>query len=236
MPNHSMQDFRVKRTAVSSIKGSKIHWGSFLPTIITVLGVGAWIAGEAFYMGYWSAAGIPAITSMSLQQTAFAGFAAAYYNWAWLPLVIGLCALYFAILAVDFKSRGTLKIQWLTKLKNWWSENIEIDKKLGKLVSSLLIAAILFFILILAPLTVWVVKAMGQGKEAFQRQACSIRAAKTLPSAVTLADGTTIGGKVLDRSEKALVFLNRTTIYVITVDGEKNKLLDSTDIQHVKCL
>lgn len=235
MPNHSMRGFRVKSSADSSIKIHKIHWSSFLPIIITVLGVGAWIAGEAFYMGYWSAAGIPAITSMSLQQTAFAGFAAAYYNWAWLPLAIGLCALYLAILAVDFKSRGPLKIKWLIKLKQWWNENIEIDKRLGKLVSSLLIAAILFFILILAPLTIWVVKAIGDGKDLFQKQACAIRVAKTLPSVIKLADGTTISGKVLDRSEKAIVFLSRTMIYVITINGEKNNLLDSTDLQHVKC-
>ena len=235
MPNHSMQGFRVKRSVASSIRISKIHWGSFLPIIITVLGVGAWIAGEAFYTGYWSAAGIPAINSMSLQQTAFAGFAAAYYNWAWLPLAIGVYAFYLGILAISFKSRGALKIQWLIRLKNWWSKNIEIDERLGRWVSSLIISAILFFILILAPLTLWVVKAMEDGKAAFLKRACAVKVAKTLPSMIKLADGATISGKVLDRSENAIVLLSRTMIYVIAINGEKNNLLDSTDLQYMKC-
>ncbi|GGI55159.1 hypothetical protein GCM10011430_23330 [Oxalicibacterium solurbis] len=200
------------------------------------MGIGAWIAGEAFYTGYWNAAGVRPIVSMSLQQTAFAGFAAAYYNWAWLPVVLGIFSLYIAVLSFGFKNKSPLKILWIIKSKKWWDENVEIDKTLSKLFKSLLVAAILFFILILTPLTLWVIKAMEDGKNVFYKQACAVKAAKTLPSKIMLDDGTAIGGRILARSEHLIVFLTDTSIDVIAIDGEKSRLLDSTHVSLTKCL
>jgi len=235
MPNTSFSDFAVKRSVNRVKRPAKFHWNSALPILISILGIGAWIAGEAFYAGYWNAVGIPPIASRTLQQTAFAGFAAAYYNWTWIPIALGLFAFYIAVLAIDFKNRDPLKVLWIIRSKKWWDENIEIDRTLGKLFSALLISAILFFILILAPLTLWIVNAMEEGKRVFHRQACEISAAKVLPSVIKLDDGTTVAGKILDRSENAIVFLVGRSIEVVAVEGAKSRLLDSTDIKGNTC-
>lgn len=207
-------------------------------SFVTLCGITAWLAGQAYNVGYWSVAGWNGpITRLSLQETAFMGFVGPIFNWLFVGLTaMGISAYMFAL---EFLSKLSLnKVstppRFLLKLRDWIQKQGKLDPTIKRLCATMMIAGFGFVFFVVIPIIMWVFAAYADGKTLATDQICRIRKAKSLPTVVNLADGNKLNGRFLERSEKLSVLLDRTSIYVITV-GDRPQLLDTTDVRELKC-
>jgi hypothetical protein len=209
----------------------------YLAFFITILGILAWIAGQAFNYGYWNVAGWDGgpIIAPTLQSVAFLGFIAPFYNWIWGSIFLAVLGAYGFILALRSKRRKQDPHRFVLWARRWIEKNIEIDEEVGKLSGIVILIAIFLFGMLILPLAFWIIGAQHQGEELLKKQICQVRVAKTLPTSIKLADGTMVMGKILSRSDKFTILLDQESIHTITV-GDSPRLLDSNNVLEIKCL
>jgi hypothetical protein len=205
-----------------------------LALLMTILGTQAWIAGEAFNYGYWNAAHWPgSAIQVPLQNMAFTGFVGPFYNWLAGGIFLFCLGPYIALMAIQSKNLRVKPAQWAVPILDWWRRRFTFDEATGKLAAVVtMLAVALFGVIIL--MSLWIVGALQQGANLFKTQVCQLRAAEALPTTIQLGDGSKISGRVLDRSDKVIVIMDREAIHVLAV-GEKSQLLDSTRVADVKC-
>lgn len=206
---------------------------------MTLTGIVAWVAGEAYTLGYWEAAHYPrGIGELSLQSLALRGFYGAYKCWTLGVLVLAGYGVLGLIPAIRVKRTTPRKQGWLTRsvqrCRQWLAARFEFDAPYAVTGVLLLGTAIFYYGVIISPALVWVVGAYQQGRGLLEKQACQARAGAT-PTSINLADGTPLHGHVIERSDKLIALLTKDSV-VMVADGEKGgRVAESTSLASVKC-
>lgn len=206
---------------------------------MTLTGIVAWVAGEAYMLGYWGAAHYPRnLTAMSLQSLALLGFYGAYRCWMWGIGAAVLCGALIVLTAIRRKNKAKREPSGLrriaTRIRNWWSENFELDRTSAVPGVLLLGTAFCYYAILISPAVLWIVGSHYQGRSLFETQACQVRAGAA-PTSITLADGSTLKGHVIERSEKLIALLTKDAV-VMVADGEKGgRVVESTLLASLPC-
>lgn len=204
----------------------------YIASAIAILGIFAWISGHAFRIGYWGEAGFPdPPTSLSLQETAFFGFAAAIENWQWgvgTLIMTGLIFMLTSILIGYIQSKtNSYKTEDNKRLY------IRPDREfitIGALLTAT--GSLLFSLVIINAL--WINGALRQGHKTFQKEICHVKSNQARLTKVELDDGKQLTGAILARTEKFLFILDKASIKTISIN-KKKILIDSTDLPKVSC-
>ncbi|MGC8210969.1 hypothetical protein [Ralstonia solanacearum] len=205
---------------------------------VAFLGIQAWVAGEVFMMGYWSAAHYPrGIAPLSAQSTALLGFCGAYRCWIWAALAIGAYGVLGFLFAVRRKGANG-KPSWLKRsqhrAKMWAADKFELDAFSAIPGVVLFAAAVFYYGALISPAALWVGGANYEGKRLFEKQACQTRAGAT-PTSIALADGSTLKGNIIERSDKLKALLTADAV-VMVADGERGaRIVESTSLGNIKC-
>ena len=207
--------------------------------LMTLTGIVAWVAGEAYTLGYWEAAHYPrGIAELSLQSLALRGFYGAYKCWTLGVLVVAGYGVLGLIPAVRVKRAAPRKQGWLTRAaqrcRHWLVARFEFDAPYAVTGGLLLGTAIFYYGVIISPALVWVFGAYQQGRELLEKQACQTRAgaARTI---LGLADGSVLKGNVIERSDKLKAVLTADAV-VMVADGDKGaRVVESTSLADIKC-
>ncbi|OCS43881.1 hypothetical protein [Ralstonia pickettii] len=206
--------------------------------LMTLTGVVAWVAGEAYMLGYWGAAHYPRnLSAMSLQSLALLGFYGAYRCWLW---GIGAAALSGALIVLTAvrKKKAKREPNWLRRIaisiRRWWTENFEVDGSSAVPGVLLLGTAFCYYAILISPAVLWIFGAYHQGQQLLEKQACQTRAGTALTS-MTLADGSMLWGNVIERSDKLIALLTKDAL-VMVADGDKGaRLVESTSLANIEC-
>lgn len=208
-----------------------VKWFAF---VVTLLGIQAWIAGEAYYSGYWSVLGLDGpFSPLSLQRTAFIGFLGVFTNWEVAAIVIGAMGLYVVFLAVGWEgeyNRG--RPRWIIKIRGWLRK-FTFDKSTGIFGGAIILMGVAFLCIALV-LGLWMAAAYSAGANSIQTQICEMRKGKSVMTTAKLFDGTVISGLLMDRSDKFTAIMDAKSVQVLTV-GDKQQLLYTIQIPKVKC-
>lgn len=210
-----------------------------LALFMTLTGIVAWVAGEAYMLGYWGAAHYPRnLSAMSLQSLALLGFYGAYRCWMWGIGAAVLCGALIVLTAIRRKNKAKREPNWLrrmaTRIRNWWSENFELDRTSAVPGVLLLGTAFCYYAILISPAVLWIVGSHYQGQSLFETQACQVRAGAA-PTSITLADGSTLKGHVIERNDKLIALLTKDAV-VMVADGEKGgRIVESTSLASIKC-
>lgn len=206
---------------------------------MTLTGIVAWVAGEAYMLGYWGAAHYPrGLSSMSLQSLALLGFYGAYRCWMWGIGAMALSGLLALVTSIRRKNAAHRKPGWArrtaNKLSAWWHENFELDSSSAMPGVLLLGTAFSYYAVLISPAVLWIVGSNYQGKALLETQACQTRAGAAATS-IVLADGSTLKGNVIERSDKLKAVLTADAVVMVT-DGEKGaRVVESTSLANIKC-
>lgn len=206
---------------------------------VAFLGIQAWMAGEVFMMGYWNAAHYPrGITSLSAQSMALLGFCGAYRCWIWAALAIAANGALWFLTSVRRKrveppEPGRVRL-WLRRAKDWFATRFELDGASAAPGVVLFSSAVFYYGVLISPAALWVWGANYEGEQLFRTQACQVRAGAT-PTSINLADGTTLHGHVIERSDKLTALLTKEAV-VMMADGEKGaRVIESTSLATLSC-
>lgn len=205
---------------------------------VAFLGIQAWVAGEVFMMGYWNAAHYPrGIAPLSAQSMALLGFCGAYRCWIWAALAIGAYGALGFLFAVRRKGADG-KSGWLRRFqhraKAWAADRFELDAFSAIPGVVLFAAAVFYYGALISPAALWVGGANYEGKRLFEKQACQTRAGTT-PTSISLVDGSTLKGNVIERSDKLIALLTKDAV-VMVADGEKGaRIVESTSLTSIQC-
>lgn len=235
MNNISKTSLRKNRTQQPiSIAKNPIDFVKWLAFFVTLLGIQAWIAGEAYYEGYWGLLGLDGpFSSTSLQRTAFVGFLGVFTNWQIVSAVIAATGCYVVFLAIGREKAPNYEPPlWIVKIKAWL-KRFTFDKSTGMFGSVLLLIAILVFLTVFL-LGIWIVSAHSAGANRIKTQICEMREGKALITTAKLTDGTMVSGLLLDRSDKFTTIMDVKLIHVLST-GDKQQILYSTQMPKVKC-
>jgi len=206
---------------------------------MTLTGIAAWIAGEAYMLGYWEAAHYPrGISALSLQSLALRGFYGAYKCWAWAVLALMGYGVLGLVPAIRLKRSAPRKQGWLTlvaqRCRDWVTARFEFDPPYAVTGVLLLGTAIFYYGVVISPALVWIFGAYHQGRELLEKQACQTRAGAAATS-ITLVDGSSLKGNVIERSDKLTALLTKDAV-VMVGDGEKGaRVVESTSLASIKC-
>ncbi len=206
---------------------------------MTLTGIVAWVAGEAYMLGYWGAAHYPRnLSAMSLQSLALLGFYGAYRCWMWGIGAAVLCGALIVLTAIRRKNRAKREPNWLRRMansiRNWWSANFELDRTSAVPGVLLLGTAFCYYAILISPAVLWILGSHYQGQSLFETQACQVRSGAA-PTSITLADGSTLKGHVIERNEKLIALLTKDAVVMVT-DGEKGaRVIESTSLADIKC-
>ena len=207
--------------------------------LMTLTGIVAWVAGEAYTLGYWEAAHYPrGIAALSLQSLALRGFYGAYKCWTLGALVIAGYGVLGLIPAIRLKRSTPRNQGWLTRVaqrcRRWLAARFEFDAPYAVTGVLLLGTAIFYYGVIVSPALVWVFGAYQQGRELMEKQACQARAGAT-PTSINLADGTTLHGHVIERSDKLIALLTKDAVVMVTDSEKGGRVVESTSLANIKC-
>ncbi|CAJ0867685.1 hypothetical protein R20233_01435 [Ralstonia sp. LMG 32965] len=207
--------------------------------LMTLTGIVAWVAGEAYTLGYWEAAHYPrGVAELSLQSLALRGFYGAYKCWTLGVLVVAGYGVLGLIPAVRVKRATPRKQGWLTRAaqrcRHWLVARFEFDAPYAVTGVLLLGTAIFYYGVIISPALVWVFGAYQQGRELLEKQACQARAGAT-PTSINLADGTTLHGHVIERSDKLIALLTKDAVVMVTDSEKGGHVVESTSLASISC-
>lgn len=208
--------------------------------LMTLTGIVAWVAGEAYTLGYWEAAHYPrGIAELSLQSLALRGFYGAYKCWTLGALVLAGYGVLGLIPAIRLKRTTPRKQGWLTRTaqrcRHWLTARFEFDAPYAVTGVLLLGTAIFYYGVIISPALVWVFGAYQQGRELLEKQACQTRAGAARTSLV-LADGSVLKGNVIERSDKLMAVLTADAV-VMVADGEEGaRVVEKTSLASIRCV
>lgn len=205
---------------------------------LSLIGIAAWAAGTAYDQGYWSVVGWESpVNRRSLQDVAFVGFVGPIVNWFYACLYFICLGIYIFIL--EFVSAAPVKVgkkppRYFLELQNWIRKRKKFSPEVKKLCAVMFAGGIGFGGLIVLPFVMWVSAAYSDGRSHIKKDICYARSAKTFPTTIRLDGGGSLVGKILARSERISILIDKTFIYVIVI-GEKSQVIDSTEIQSVEC-
>lgn len=207
-----------------------------LPILITLIGIYAWIGGQAYLAGYWNAFGWDGpIVKLSLPETAFFGFSRTLSNWV--GAVAFLLALgVYGLLMELWTSRGVIEQlpRRPSRLESWIRQGKPIDATTKAVFAGSVLAGLFLGAMVLGPLTAWVNSAIAEGKSDAREIVCHTRRTAVLPSTLILSDKSTLTGRFLERSDKLSVVIDRSNIYVVSA-GDNPKILDKTNVGNFVC-
>ncbi|NMV41826.1 hypothetical protein [Ralstonia insidiosa] len=207
--------------------------------MMTLTGIVAWVAGEAYMLGYWGAAHYPRnLSAMSLQSLALLGFYGAYKCWMWGIGAAALCGALIVLTSIRKKNKTEHEPNWprriASSIRTWWSKNFELDRSSAVPGVLLLGTAFCYYAILISPAVLWILGSHYQGKSLFETQACQVRAGAA-PTSITLADGSTLKGNVIERSDKLIALLTKDAV-VMVADGEKGgRAVESTSLTNISC-
>lgn len=190
-------------------------------------------------LGYWGAAHYPRnLSAMSLQSLALLGFYGAYKCWTWGIGAVALSGALIVLTAVRKRNKAQREPGWpqriATSVRTWWSENFELDRSSAVPGVLLLGTAFCYYAILISPAVLWIFGAYHQGQQLLETQACQVRAAAA-PTSITLADGSTLQGHVIERNDKLIALLTKDAV-VMVADGEKGgRIVESTSLANIKC-
>jgi hypothetical protein len=207
-----------------------------LPILITLIGIYAWIGGQAYLLGYWNAFGWDGpIVKLSLPETAFFGFSRTLSNW--LGAVAFLLALgVYGLLMELWTSRGVVEQlpRRPSRVESWIRQGKPIDATAKAVFGGSVLAGLFLGAMVLGPLTVWVNSAIAEGKRDAREVVCHTRKTAVFPSSLILSDKSVLIGRFLERSEKFSVVIDGNYVYVVSA-GENPKILDKTSVGNFAC-
>lgn len=219
----------------SEVKKSPNTLISWLSLGMTTIGTLLWVSGAAFSSGYWNLVewGGPIITN-SIQETMLLGFVGAAEFWFYtFLLMIGLGVL-IIFLSIDLVRPIARLPRWCSAIINWFSTTFRVDLFTLN-IGTLLITWGLVTFFLMAFLFICVHFSVSAGEREMMHKICEVRKGKiTFPTTLALADGTKISGKLLERSDKFGVLLNKEAILMV-IFGEKSQITDSTSLSGFKC-
>lgn len=130
------------------------------------------------------------------------------------------------------------KPSWLRRsqhrAKAWAADKFELDAFSAIPGVVLFAAAVFYYGALISPAALWVGGANYEGKRLFEKQACQTRAGAT-PTSISLVDGSTLKGNVIERSDKLIALLTKDAV-VMVADGEKGgRVVESTSLGDIKC-
>lgn len=198
---------------------------------ITFLGVCAWIAGKAFFSGYWTAVGNGGpLSSSTIQEVAFFGFAAAIRIWFYAIFVIACFGALAWFFGIGLNRKNKKPSDKLIRVRTWFSERFSYDQD-NKYISIFIIwvAAVLYSFVVF-PLAGWVNSASDAGRERFDEIACHRLKGNDFPTGISMSEGGQLQGWVLDRSEKFMMLVDRSFVYTISL-GEKVRVVEKTALK-----
>lgn len=210
------------------------EWFKHIGIISTLLGIMSWILGACFTVGYWEAAGYPGpLIPMSIQMTALNGFISTFKTWQAIPLLIAAISLYWLltciVLYIIVPTKGLDRLAKSDRFKRFVRANAtQVFAGLWAFAASALLA------LIIAPLSYLSSDAVAKGKAFFTSNTCALRAGHQPLTTIKLNDSTNLAGLILDRSEKQLVLMDKTSLYIVNT-GDKNALVATTALPAMTC-
>lgn len=226
-------DNAVSPPKVTQEKTDILKWLLFF---ISSLGILAWIAGAAYQAGYWGVVGLDGpLIPRSLQATALMGFIGSLTSWIYAPMVLLVLSVLILFLGIGLRRKENKNDTqvWLVKTRDWLSGRFSYDQSLGVFGLTGMAFSYGFLILLEIPLVVWSMSAYHQGEKLFKEDACEIRNGIKLGSRIKLAEGNSIEGRILDRSDKFVVISNGWAIYSVALDSQI--LAYSIDIPTIEC-
>ncbi|UZF16718.1 hypothetical protein LH706_06120 [Ralstonia pseudosolanacearum] len=130
------------------------------------------------------------------------------------------------------------KPSWLKRsqhrAKMWAADKFELDAFSAIPGVVLFAAAVFYYGALISPAALWVGGANYEGKRLFEKQACQTRAGAT-PTSIALADGSTLKGNIIERSDKLKALLTADAV-VMVADGERGaRIVESTSLGNIKC-
>lgn len=198
---------------------------------ITFLGVCAWIAGKAFFNGYWAAVGNGGpLSSSSIQEVAFFGFAAAIRIWFYAIFLIVCFGALAWVLGIGLHKKAKKPSDRSVRVRAWLSERFSYDQDNKYLSFFIVWVAAVLYSFVVFPLAGWVVAANEAGRERFDEIACHRLKGNDFPTAISMSEGGQLQGWVLDRSEKFMMLVDRGFVYTISL-GEKVRVVEKTALK-----
>ncbi|AUH52906.1 hypothetical protein CXB49_19990 [Chromobacterium sp. ATCC 53434] len=193
---------------------------------ITLLGIFAWIAGSCYRYGFWSQVGNGGpISSISLQETALYGFISPYKIWLWAVLAISVFSIFIAALGIGIKRKERQPKN--SAIRIWLEKRFSYDKSFFILSMIVFTVACFIYSYLIFPIGLWVVGSYSTGKDNFLKSACHAKLESRYATTITLDNGKTINGWLLDRSDKFLMLADGGHVYTVAI-GEKVRLMDTT--------
>ncbi|MGC0152957.1 hypothetical protein ACPRNU_10900 [Chromobacterium vaccinii] len=193
---------------------------------ITLLGIFAWIAGSCYRDGFWSQVGNGGpISSSSLQDTALHGFISPYNVWLWAVLAIFGFSIFIAALGVGIKRKERQPKK--SAIQTWLEKYFSYKKDFLVIAMIFFTAGCFLYSFLMYPLGLWVVGSYRAGQDNFLKITCQTKRTSHYSTTITLDNGKTINGWLLDRSDKFLMLADSGHVYTIAI-GEKVRLMDTT--------
>ena len=199
---------------------SLVDWMKFSSVLISLLGVLSWIAGYAFELGFWRAAGWPGpLLSPPVPVVTLNGFIYAFHSWLLAMLSLPLLAVGLLILRRVSQRKAVI-------------EAAPVSQKAR--LQSLPLALLCFGLGLLLPLSLWVVGAMEQGKDYFSQLSDNLGEHQQLPSRFSLASGGEIRGRILAQTERSVILLTPCGVTMLAL-GAPAQILSHTRTNHGRC-
>ncbi|WP_434631304.1 hypothetical protein [Chromobacterium sp. CV08] len=193
--------------------------------LATLLGAFAWIAGSSYLDGFWSPIeNAGPLSRPSLQDTALKGFVLPYIAWIKLVAYLVATGLVTLVLGIRLKKKSGSTQQG--KIPTQFLSRFSYDKDFRGMTFVFLGTALYLFCLVYY-LALWINSARDIGRQNFIATACAKQAGKTAPSSITLDNGKTVSGWLLDRSDKFLMLVDGGRVYTVAI-GDKVRLMDTT--------
>jgi len=202
--------------------------------LITLIGIGAWIAGESYNSGFWFAAkGIGPVMPPTLQQTAFVGFIGPIGNWIVAAVAISILGMIIGIMSIRSKSTSKPP-RLLLVIANFFKARFTMDSTSAGLSQILTAVGVCFVYFMILPLAAWIYFANAEGQNTFKKFVCEARVASSFPTEISLGDGAQIRGKIIDQSDKLNILLDKNSIYLVLL-GDKPRILSTTSTAGTIC-
>lgn len=232
--NTSQNRSKLRKNRAAEPASIKLDPFKLIGLLISLIGIGAWIAGESYNAGRWSAAkDIGPIMQPTLQQTAFIGFIGPVMNWMIAAMVIVILGMLVGLASIQTRTtRKPPKIA--VAVGSFFQARFTVDGAVAEFGQIMMSLGFCFVVFVIVPLVLWVYFAYLEGAKSFQRNACEARYSKTFPSTVRLADGTKVTGRIIDQSDKENILLDQNSIYLVAL-GEKAQILSTTSVADVTC-
>lgn len=202
------------KSAIHPPQTESIDYVKWITLSTSLYGIVAWLAGEAFVMGYWERSGLTdRVSTLTLQRTALLGFLAAFKNYFLFGGIVLLTTIGLSFIFSGFK--------------NWVQKNL--DRFIPR---SILIGLVFFAINLYGGL--WILSAYGSGRAQMEQRICEANDQAKLTATAFLANGKLVSGVLLDSSDRFSVILNPDYINVIFI-GERPELVYTVKTPVVTC-